>query len=142
MRAKHAISAAAAALLAACSAEAVRTPDARYIAFLRATQAQAVRIAAMTDEEAVPLTSPRNTSAATRRGETGHTRGPGLPGPRGGTTTVGARRPAAGAGTPDDSAMAGVEWVAAPCGRCGAPLVRHLSSGGLMCRNAARRAKS
>lgn len=58
MRAKHAISATA-ALLAACSAEAVRTPDARYVAFLRATQAQAVRIAAMTDEEvARELASP------------------------------------------------------------------------------------
>ena len=48
MRAKHAIPA---ALLAACSAEAVGPLDARDVAFLRAAQAQAVRIAAMTDEE-------------------------------------------------------------------------------------------
>ena len=41
----------AAALLAACSAGAVRPPDAREVAYFRAAQAQAVRIAAMTDEE-------------------------------------------------------------------------------------------
>ena len=52
MRAKHAIPA---ALLAACSAEAVGPLDARDVAFLRAAQAQAVRIAAMTDEEVQPI---------------------------------------------------------------------------------------